>query len=110
MADALSLSMGGRVASIYKQNTKRRRYTTVVNEIEGKRLGFIKKQIEYDRVIESNKFWVKIFVGSSEIPLDIFGETTETRDDYACTVHNKHTMFININSFIGITSEWVDLK
>ncbi|XP_076807180.1 uncharacterized protein LOC143450499 [Clavelina lepadiformis] len=55
MADALSLSMGGRVASIYKQNTKRRRYTTVVNEIEGKRLGFIKKQIEYDRVIESNK-------------------------------------------------------
>jgi len=55
MADAVSMSMGGRVASIYRQNVKRRRYTTVVNEIETKRLDFIKKQLENDRSIEFNK-------------------------------------------------------
>jgi len=55
MADALSMSMGGRVASIYKQNTKRRRFTTVMNEIESKRLAFLKKQIENDRSTEEHR-------------------------------------------------------
>nr|XP_018666744.1 uncharacterized protein LOC104266792 isoform X1 [Ciona intestinalis]XP_026693872.1 uncharacterized protein LOC104266792 isoform X1 [Ciona intestinalis]XP_026693873.1 uncharacterized protein LOC104266792 isoform X1 [Ciona intestinalis]XP_026693882.1 uncharacterized protein LOC104266792 isoform X1 [Ciona intestinalis] len=55
MADGLSMSMGGRVASIYKQNTKRRRFTTVVNDIENKKLNFLKKQLESDRVVETNR-------------------------------------------------------
>ena len=55
MADAVSLSMGGRVASIHRQNTKRRKFMAVVNEIEGKRLGVIKRQLENDRIIEHNR-------------------------------------------------------
>ena len=55
MADAVSISMGGRVANIHRKNVKRRRYTTVVNEIEAKRLSFVKKQLENDRLTEYNK-------------------------------------------------------
>ena len=55
MADGVTLSMGGRVASIHRQNVKRRRYTTLINDIESKRLNFIKKQLEVDRVVEYNK-------------------------------------------------------
>lgn len=48
------MSAGGRLANIHMHKERRRKLTSMVNELEAKRLNTIKKQIQIDRITERN--------------------------------------------------------
>ena len=55
MSNAVAISMGGRVASIYRRNKQKYRQTKMHNDMEVRRLDILKRHIETNEVSEYHK-------------------------------------------------------